>query len=135
MKRRLYIYALWAATCCVLLAMVVTHHHHLDEVCTIMEQCDIDGQKNDLHTEHHKNKQDDSCALQQMNHYIINARTVHAVVKSLVPTPPPLLAVLPDEMRVAAPIGITLVCWQETATAGIIAQQQASISRRGPPIL
>lgn len=133
MKKRLYIYTLWVATCCVLLSTVVAHHHHWEEICTIWEQCAIDGQENDQHTEHHENEED-GCSLQQIRHFIINAKTVHAVVKSLIPAPPVLLAVLPDDMQDVPIMGITHVCWQETATA-IISYQAVSISRRGPPIL
>lgn len=89
MKKKIYLSTLWIATFMVLLSTVMAHHHHhLSEICTVIEQCGIDGNENDEHTEHHESEgEENGCSIQQMHAFIINAKTASSILHSLLPMP------------------------------------------------
>ncbi len=114
MKRRLYLFSLWVATVSVLLSTVVMHHHHYGEICMAIEQCALDGNLNDEHTEHHENEQE-GCQVSQMHHFIINAKVVKDVKRHLAGDAPQLVAVLPDRVELGADCALTAVMWQQVS--------------------
>lgn len=89
MKKKIYISILWIATFMVFVSTVMAHHHHhLSEICTVIEQCDIDGNENDEHTEHHENESEENgCNIQQMHAFIINTKTASSIHCSFLPLP------------------------------------------------
>lgn len=89
MKKKVYLSTLWIATFMVLVSTIMAHHHHhLNEICTVVEQCVIDGNENDEHTGHHdKESEENGCCIQQMHAFIINARKALSIHHSLLPLP------------------------------------------------
>ena len=49
-------------TLAMLIAPMIPHHHHGEVICAIMEQCEMDGEVNDEHTEHHGNQEGKGCS-------------------------------------------------------------------------
>lgn len=137
MKKKLYILTLWAATFLVLLSTVMMHHHHLGGICMVIEQCAIDGNENDEHTEHHEEEgEENGCAIQQMHTFLINAKTTYDVELSLVPLPyTPLVSLLYSNQDILyEPFSYTLLYTIEPTSFFAIAGN-GGIDRRGPPCL
>lgn len=128
MKRRLYTYQLMIATLMVVLSTMVFHHHHAEVVCTAVEICQLDGNANDSHTEHHENEEN-GCTVQQMHQFTVKSLTGNDIAKQIHHIL--LLAILPEETIVMVP--------QFPFFDGIIpvvAEKQPfddASSRRGPP--
>ncbi len=131
MKRRLYLFSLWVATVSVLLSTVVMHHHHYGEICMVIEQCALDGNLNDEHTEHHENEQE-GCQVSRMHHFIINAKVVKDVRKHLLDDASQWVAVLPSEVELSADCALVAVEWQQ-ATESLSKGNITSRYLRGPP--
>ncbi|MCQ2960146.1 MAG: hypothetical protein MJ198_08175 [Bacteroidales bacterium] len=58
-----------------LLTSVLPHHHHLSEVCFTIQTCDIDGNLNDKHTDHHESNDEsseDNCVLKSQYSFFID---------------------------------------------------------------
>ena len=131
MKRWLYMCSLWVATFCVLLSTVVMHHHHYGEICMAIEQCALDGNLNDEHTEHHENEQE-GCLVSQMHHFIINAKVVKDVKKHLLEKLRAWVAVLPTAVPICLDCGLVAAKWQQ-ASEPLCGGVMACWYLRGPP--
>lgn len=132
MKKRLYIFHLWAATVFLLLSTAVMHHHHSSRICTVVEECARDGRMNDEHTRHQENEQE-GCSVQQMHHFVINAKMVKSLRKHIASTGMEPCAALPSALGLAQEFRLVAVKWQEAAEplgAGFFSAH----SLRGPPV-
>lgn len=133
MKRHLYLFTLWTATLMVMLSTVMMHHHHEGRICFVEEKCTADGNVNDEHTGHQENEQE-GCSLHQMQHFIINAKTVHSLEKHILDGGHLMVAVLPRTYCVLPPYSLTIARWQQNAyplSEGTFADHY----RRGPPTI
>jgi hypothetical protein len=117
----------------VLLSTVVMHHHHLHQICFIQEKCLVDGHVNDPHTSHPEGEEG-GCSLQQMHAFIINARTIHHIAKSLIPSVPPVSTLLAETLQLDQQADHSKVCRTEQPMH-LVKVDRDGISRRGPPIL
>ena len=133
MKRWLYMCSLWVATFCVLLSTVVMHHHHYGEICMAIEQCSLDGNLNDEHTEHHENEQE-GCQVHQMHHFLINAKVVKSIKQHI--QDGHLLAMLGmnTSFDFILENGLVVSEWQEI-TQPLGQKAFRHNYRRGPPML
>ncbi|MDR2886752.1 MAG: hypothetical protein LBV26_01935 [Bacteroidales bacterium] len=63
MKRKVSILLVSVAYLAVMAEYIIPHHHHNNMFCTVMEQCEDDGNINDEHTDHHEGEQshDNNC--------------------------------------------------------------------------
>ena len=133
MKRRLYVFALWMATCSMLLSTVILHHHHDHRICLVEEKCVEDGNVNDEHTEHHENEQE-GCSVHQMHHFLINAKVVKSIHKHILDGGYAIVAVLPSSYVYMPSASLVTTEWQEhVAPLGIGAM--TAHHRRGPPLI
>lgn len=87
MKQKIYITLIGWATILLLSASSMLHHHHLQEACFAIEQCALDGQWNDLHTEHPSEHSGggtaDRCVVESIKTFLTNTRSVQDVQKSI----------------------------------------------------
>lgn len=132
MKRTLYFFVIWIATCSMLLSTMVMHHHHAERVCLVEERCAEDGNINDEHTDHHENEQE-GCRVHQMHHFIINAKLVKTIKKHIsdgsqvvIGLPGLAMVLLPDDY------GLVMAKWQEL-TEPLSQGTHGLQYRRGPP--
>lgn len=133
MRRRLYIFSLWLATCSVLLSTVVLHHHHFNRICFIEQQCPEDGNTNDEHTEHHE-KEHEGCSVQQMHQFIVNAKVAKNTQQNIFDGGHSLTAVLPFHIVLFPLQNLVIVSWQEI-TSPLHEYMGRGYNRRGPPCL
>lgn len=131
-KRTLYFFVIWIATCSMMLSTMVMHHHHEGKVCLVEERCAEDGNINDEHTEHHENEQE-GCRVHQMHHFIINAKMVKTIKKHILDgaqivqgLPCLAMGLLPDEY------GLVMARWQEFVEP-LSHGAHGLKYRRGPP--
>lgn len=133
MRRRLYIYSLWLATCSVLLSTVVLHHHHFNRICFVEQRCAEDGNTNDEHTEHHE-KEHEGCSVHQMHQFIVNAKVAKNIQQKIFDGGHHLMAVLPSHIVLFPLMNLVIVSWQET-TSQLHGYMGRGYNRRGPPCL
>ena len=133
MRRRLYIFSLWLATCSVLLSTVVLHHHHFNRICFVEQRCAEDGNTNDEHTEHHE-KEHEGCSVQQMHQFIVNAKVAKNIQQKIFDGGHHLMAVLPSHIVLFPLKSLVIVSWQET-TSQLHEYMGLGYNRRGPPCL
>nr|WP_296026047.1 hypothetical protein [uncultured Prevotella sp.] len=133
MRRRLYIYSLWLATCSVLLSTVVLHHHHFNRICFVEQRCAEDGNTNDEHTEHHE-KEHEGCSVHQMHQFIVNAKVAKNIQQKIFDGGHHLMAVLPSHIVLFPLKSLVIVSWQET-TSQLHEYMGLGYNRRGPPCL
>lgn len=133
MRRRLYIYSLWLATCSVLLSTVVLHHHHFNRICFVEQRCAEDGNTNDEHTEHHE-KEHEGCSVHQMHQFIVNAKVAKNIKQKIFDGGHHLMAVLPSHIVLFPLMNLVIVSWQET-TSQLHGYMGRGYNRRGPPCL
>ncbi len=132
MKKRLYIFHLWAATMLMLLSTAVMHHHHASRICMVVEECTQDGRMNDEHT-HHQENEEEGCSVQQMHHFVINAKVVKSIQKHIADLGMEPLATLPSSLELAQEGRLVAVEWQE-ATEPLGTGFFSLHSLRGPPM-
>lgn len=133
MKKRLYIFHLWAATLAMLLSTVMLHHHHYERICMVLEQCAEDGNLNDEHTQHQENEQE-GCRVHQMHHFVINAKVVKDIRKHISDAASDFVAVLPCRATIVPYSGLVAVRWQEKATP-LSCGFFTAPPLRGPPVI
>ena len=129
--RMTYFFCVWMATFSMLLSTVMLHHHHFNKICFVEERCDIDGNLNDEHTEHHENERE-GCEVHQMHHFIINAKIVSFIQKHVLDGGNLLMALLPSSFTLPQTIGVSLTKWQEKAEP-LLSLSRNLNGRRGPP--
>ena len=133
MRRRLYIYSLWLATCSVLLSTVVLQHHHFNRICFVEQRCAEDGNTNDEHTEHHE-KEHEGCSVHQMHQFIVNAKVAKNIQQKIFDGGHHLMAVLPSHIVLFPLKSLVIVSWQEN-TSQLHEYMGLGYNRRGPPCL
>lgn len=133
MRRRLYIFSLWLATCSVLLSTVVLHHHHFNRICFVEQRCAEDGNTNDEHTEHHE-KEHEGCSVHQMHQFIVNAKVAKNIQQKIFDGGHHLMAVLPSHIVLFPLKSLVIVSWQEN-TSQLHEYMGLGYNRRGPPCL
>lgn len=133
-KYRFYLLSLWVATCSMLLTTVMLHHHHLNQICFIEETCEEDGNINDEHTAHHDEEEHGECQIQQMHHFLLNAKVVKNINKHILDGSHAFVAVLPSQWKYIPSQGLLITRWLER----VVPVADRSISqnpRRGPPAI
>lgn len=133
-KRSLYWMNLWLAACSLLLSTVILHHHHSsNQICFAEELCQKDDAINDEHTHHHGQEQE-GCRLHQMHQFLVNAKIIKSIHKSILDGGLAIDAVTPYNIAYFPQISIVITLWQEgksTLTQGM----RFANHRRGPPHL
>lgn len=132
-KRLAYQFCVMIATVSMLLSTVMLHHHHFNQICFVEEKCEIDGNLNDEHTEHHENEQD-GCRIHQMHHFLINAKVVKSIKKHISDGHLLMVSLAPLFDNNFFFTGLAIARWQEII---VPLSQKADIKkyRRGPPVL
>lgn len=130
-RQTTYLFSLWTATLAMLLSTVVLHHHHFDRICFVEERCEMDGNVNDEHTEHHENEQE-GCQIHQMHHFLINAKVAKSIQKHIFDGNSLLVAVLPSFYELQPSCGLVVTEWQEQ-TVPLTLRALGEPNRRGPP--
>lgn len=128
MRRRLYIFQLMLATLMVLLSTVVLHHHHEEGICTVVETCRMDGNKNDSHTAHH-GQEKSGCVVQLMHQFVVKASSVHPHSPSFHTVLP--VALLPQCLDVPTIVGSSCYFWETDIVRTFLVRYR--FLRRGPP--
>ena len=109
---------------------MVLHHHHAQMICVDTEVCQLDGQTNDSHTEHHEDG-DDLCTIKQMHQFVVKSiGDFH--LSDLYPAP-----LLPGH-QIVLPILYSSTHTQHVIISSIgipDALYCHAISRRGPPVV
>ena len=131
LKRNISLSLLWSATFMLLMSLAVMHHHHLGEICVAIEECTIDGNVNDSHTEHQENEED-GCMVQQMHNFLTNIKHVSFIQHSLTPYVP-LVAILPETVSLSNVCG--KFCSRQVAVILYSALLTEQGTLRGPPVV
>ncbi len=132
--RLFYIISLWVATLSMLLSTVMAHHHHMGRICMVVEECQKDGNLNDVHTHHHgdgSQAEKGSCRVHQMHHFFTNAKVMKGIQRHIIDGGQ-LLFILSSQYVFIPSQALVAVDWQEQASAWS-PPGQPHISRRGPP--
>lgn len=133
MKRGTFLASLWIATLAMLLSTVLLHHHHMAQICLAVEQCQVDGNLNDEHTEHHENEQE-GCSVHQMHHFIVNAKVVKNIRQQL--SAPTQALALVAKLLSAQPATVRLLSTSVFASdqRRLPSGDPIVLTRRGPPL-
>ena len=128
MKRQLYIFQLMLATLMVLLSTVVLHHHHEEGICTVVETCRMDGNRNDSHTAHH-GQEESGCVVQLMHQFFVKASPSHPHRTSFYTVLP--VALLPQCLDIPFFKGSSCHFWDTDIVRIFLVLYR--FLRRGPP--
>lgn len=133
-KYRFYLLSLWVATCSMLLTTVMLHHHHFNQVCFIEETCEEDGNVNDEHTAHHDEEEHGECQIQQLHHFLLNAKVVQNINKHILDGSQAFVAVLPYQGVSIPSQGLLITRWLERVVP-LTSGKNSPHPRRGPPAI